>query len=578
MNNASLELGGTNWAEKDGNILGYSVGDTSGNFSPQEFTFARGSNLSATRIDRAGLIVKGRENLLLQSNQFDTTWVITSAAVTSGQSGYDGSSDAWLFSKGGINGRIQQNLSFSSVGTFSVYAKSGTNDWIRLIDNNSQGAYFDLSGSGAVGTQSGGVIKANIESVGGGWHRCSVLVSWGSANFRIYVADADNDTSGTSGSIYIQDAQIEQGLAASPYIETTTTTAQAGVLENTPRLNYTTGVANPYLLLEPSRTNRLANSENGYGWSTSNVTVLPFDGGINGKYFQLTSDASASRFNVIANPWVNLAAATYTASVFAKKGTTDEIILTSRANYTAASAYSTFNLTSGTVASNGVVGSIEPYSDGWYRCSITFTNPGSYSDFASFAYGFNFNASSTDTLFVTAPQSEIGSYPTSYIPTYSVSATRAKDVCNKLGSSDLIGHTEGTIFIDVKMPSAIESNTTFSIGAGTSGEYAQIEIRTDLSINWRYRQGGTDYINANVGSYAAGDRLKIGFGYKNADSILYLNGSSIATDTGSITTNAWDEVRFSNYIGTGNLNADVNQSELYKERLTNAELATLTTI
>ena len=70
MNNASLELGGTNWAEKDGNILGYSVGDTSGKYSPQEFTFARGSNLSATRIDRAGLIVKGRENVLTYSNDF----------------------------------------------------------------------------------------------------------------------------------------------------------------------------------------------------------------------------------------------------------------------------------------------------------------------------------------------------------------------------------------------------------------------------------------------------------------------------------------------------------------------------
>jgi hypothetical protein len=64
MNNASLELGGTNWAEKDGNILGYSVGDTSGKYFPQEFTFARGSNLSATRIGKTGLIVKGRENLL----------------------------------------------------------------------------------------------------------------------------------------------------------------------------------------------------------------------------------------------------------------------------------------------------------------------------------------------------------------------------------------------------------------------------------------------------------------------------------------------------------------------------------
>ena len=39
-----------------------------------DFTFSRGSNLAATRVDVNGLIEKGRENLLLKSNQFDTTW------------------------------------------------------------------------------------------------------------------------------------------------------------------------------------------------------------------------------------------------------------------------------------------------------------------------------------------------------------------------------------------------------------------------------------------------------------------------------------------------------------------------
>ena len=85
MNNASLELGGTNWAEKDASLLGYTVSDDSGRFSPQEFTFSRGSNLAATRIGKTGLIEKGRENLLLQSNSFDT-WSFTSgSSVTANQ-------------------------------------------------------------------------------------------------------------------------------------------------------------------------------------------------------------------------------------------------------------------------------------------------------------------------------------------------------------------------------------------------------------------------------------------------------------------------------------------------------------
>ena len=56
MSNASLELGGDNWAAKDGNLLGYAVGDSSGKYVPREFTFTRGSNLAATRVAANGLI------------------------------------------------------------------------------------------------------------------------------------------------------------------------------------------------------------------------------------------------------------------------------------------------------------------------------------------------------------------------------------------------------------------------------------------------------------------------------------------------------------------------------------------
>ena len=73
-------------AYKDGKL--YSIRPTDGS---GDFTFSRGSNLAATRVDVNGLIEKGRENLLLQSNQFDTTWDKCIISITSGQVGYDGS-------------------------------------------------------------------------------------------------------------------------------------------------------------------------------------------------------------------------------------------------------------------------------------------------------------------------------------------------------------------------------------------------------------------------------------------------------------------------------------------------------
>ena len=107
------------------------------------------------------------------------------------------------------------------------------------------------------------VIDSNIEAA-----RKRLLVdvqftanvsSW--SYVRFYVADSDGVTSGTSGSIYIQDAQLESGLVATDYIETTTTSVSAGILEDMPRLDYSGGASCPALLLEPQRTNLIVHSE-----------------------------------------------------------------------------------------------------------------------------------------------------------------------------------------------------------------------------------------------------------------------------------------------------------------------------
>ena len=90
---ASLAYVASAGAGKDGKAYSMKPVDGTG-----DFTFSRGSNLAATRVGPTGLIEKGRENLLLQSNNFTTTWTLGAGlTLTSGQTGYDGSSDAWLY-------------------------------------------------------------------------------------------------------------------------------------------------------------------------------------------------------------------------------------------------------------------------------------------------------------------------------------------------------------------------------------------------------------------------------------------------------------------------------------------------
>ena len=95
-----------------------------------DFTFSRST--AATRVNADGNIEKETQNLLLQSNSFNTTWATYLNSLTSGQSGYDGTSDAWLIEKSGAFGNVFQNLSSSGVRSYSVYAKAGSYDFLFL--------------------------------------------------------------------------------------------------------------------------------------------------------------------------------------------------------------------------------------------------------------------------------------------------------------------------------------------------------------------------------------------------------------------------------------------------------------
>jgi hypothetical protein len=239
----TLKFGNGQWATKVGSTLAYN--DENGNFKPLPFNFTRAS--SATRVNKQGLIetvasgvpridftdANGalllepqRTNSLLQSNQFDTIWLNQlGGTITSGQSGYDGSSDAWLISKDTSTFRsVRQVVSWNGVSTFSVYAKEGSLSNAALRMDTGGGAIqilFNLSSG--VATYSGGVlIDYGTENVGNGWWRLYITANVSSGtNVHIYV-DRDGTT---SGNILIQNAQLEVGSYATSYIPTQGATA-----------------------------------------------------------------------------------------------------------------------------------------------------------------------------------------------------------------------------------------------------------------------------------------------------------------------------------------------------------------
>jgi hypothetical protein len=180
-----------------------------------------------------------------------------------------------------------------------------------------------------------------------------------------------------------------------------------------------------------------------------------------------------------------------------------------------------------------------------------------------------------DILVYGAQLESSASYVSSYIPTMGTSETRAADSCSVTGVSDVIGQTEGTLFLDFKN---IEVNgTTYlaSLDNGTSNE--RIELFNYLgNISVSVRDGGVQQVNM-ISSVQASGNHKIAFAYKQNDFALYIDGAQISLDT-SGTLPTINEIKlYGRYDGAnGGGSQELNQAALFNERLSNAELAALT--
>jgi len=574
----------------------YSIKPTDGS---GDFTFSRGTD-TATRVNASGLIEKERSNQLLQSNTFSTTWSLVTASVTGGQSGYDGSSDAWLLDKSGAFGRVEQALSYTGLLTFSAYLKSGTSNYGELT-HSSSGAYagFSLDDGTIVG--SFGLIDSSITSVGNGWYRCSITFnSSGVPYWRIIAGDVGSDTSsGTSGNILIQDAQLNHGLVAQDYIETTTAAVYEGITDNLPRLDYSGGASCPSLLLEPSRTNIFTQSEWSGGWAIENATG-DYNNAISPEGVQnavlLTANGGSQDHTTYVET-TSLSPNTYTFTAFVKKGTQRYVHLTLNERFVDSSwITATFDLdeltsadhSSGTGYVDGT-SDITDYGNDWYRLEMTgaLVNTTTYLAFVGWANGLGapntsrgrYNVTTSGTFYAYGAQLEAGTYPTSYIPTYGTSASRAQDVCLKTSISDLIGQTEGTLFFDWIMnhesPNTSEDLYTLSMSDGTGNKLITIN-NYNQTLAVFIKDTTTQFFDNSYTSGADGARIKLALAYANNDIALYINGVQIATDS-SATIPTLSQVRL-NTFWNGNLpdSSSVNQLLLFKTRLTNAELAALT--
>ena len=577
-----------------------------------DFTFTRGSNLSATRVNEAQLIEKGRENLVLQSNNFsDSDWTKTGLSLVSGgQSGYDGSNDAYLITSNASTANHylrQSGATQSGVQTYSIYAKGNGYD-VQLratgIGSTTNWVSFNLV-SGSVGTSGAGIIESKMTSLGNGWYRCSATFNdSGSPFIGIYmVEDADTAGSGPSftgdgvSGVFLQDAQVEQSLVATPYIETGASTAQAGLLENTPRLDYSGGATCPSLLLEPSRTNIVGESEyyNGVYWGltsasvTNNATTSPE--GLQNASKLIPANGTGGNRSVSRN-YASITGV-HTFSVFAKAGEYGYISLRLR---NSPSAFAMFDLTNGLVhAANTtqqmVSGSpkIEDYGNGWYRCSIVLDPSGSATPgqlYPSYSAGITgdevnaFNGDGVSGIYIWGAQFEEGSYATSYIPTYGTSQTRAVDNTATLDLSPFgLNGEDVTHFIEFKNNQAVvrdNGGTTLrfssdNINFGSLRVYRSASsLARRLTVVFQDTNGNF----SNPGSYeitGLNPKVAIKRVWATGEIKVFADGNKVI-DAASTLFNSWNIVDME---GTGST-VEVKQLVSFPEALSDLDCEILT--
>jgi len=411
-----------------------------------------------------------------------------------------------------------------------------------------------------------------------------------------------------TGKLYTPLATTSGGLvlgASGDFNVTRATTAtrfnSAGLIESVasgvPRLDYYTsgGTAGcPALLVEPSAQNvalRSAGMEVSGTWQRSNISVTTGTTSPEGltTAFNIveSSDVTAQTHELAQSGLSVSSGTTYTFSLFIKTGTNNRNIrlVFGSANFVG-SPVAIFNPVSGSVVASGdCVASVENYGNGWFRCRMTAT-----ADVAGTSFFGVYPTSGTTVSYigngsgsvqVWGAQVETGSIATSYIPTTTTApVTRNADNISLSGAiSGCIGQTEGTIYMEVDIRNMAKETYLIRIDEGATSNVLSLRTLTSNVVRTAITAptfSGT--LNISSATFTAGI-LKIAFAYKSGEIALCVNGANL-TANGTFTFGAsLNRITLgSNVSASSEFNDRIRSAALYTTRLTNAELAALTTL
>ena len=238
----------------------------------------------------------------------------------------------------------------------------------------------------------------------------------------------------------------------------------------------------------------------------------------------------------------------------------------------------------------------EKLADGWWRVSVTFSLASST---GYVEIQFSGSTSSTE-YYLWGVQVETGYAPTSFIPSPAGSPTRSADVASSVAYTraldsanmydilyaDWNREEEGTFYVEHEAPYDIEdisvnyrvlerhngiTGNSISIlnNAGTN----QLNAGSIVNTGWQALMG----VDSPYGELDKNTVWKTAIGFKENDFGVSMQGSPIAQDSSGLTPVGNHTLSLGNNFQANNtLNGHLKLVKFYPERLSNAELVSLT--